>query len=58
MGESLISKIMEKFETGLTLEKAAIDIPYILYYCLRKKVFGNTYIFPYIVQSGGSTVIN
>lgn len=57
MGESLISKIMEKFETGLTLEKAAIDIPYILYYCLRKKVFGNTYIFPYIVKSD-STVIN
>ena len=57
MGESLISKTMEKFETGLTLEKAAIDIPYILYYCLRKKVFGNTYIFPYIVKSD-STVIN
>lgn len=34
-----------------------IDVPYTLYCGLRKKLYGNTYIFPYLVQSG-STVIN
>lgn len=42
---------------NISFQKAAIEIPYILYCGLRNKVFGNTYIFPYIVQSG-STVIN
>ena len=41
---------------SVTLKESAIDIPYILYCGLRKKLYGNTYIFPYIVNSG--TVIN
>ena len=38
------------------MKTAVIDIPYLLYAGLRKKVYGNTYIFPYIVSD--STVIN
>ncbi len=45
----------EKFGE-ITLKQAAINIPYILYAGLRTKLYGNTYIFPYIVSSG--TVIN
>ena len=37
-----------KFEK-VELKTAAIDIPYILYIGLRRKQYGNTYIFPYIV---------
>ena len=33
-----------------------IDLPYILYFCLRQKQYGNTYIFPYIAPTG--TIIN
>ena len=33
-----------------------VDIPFFLYVGLRNRVYGNTYIFPYIVDSG--TVIN
>ena len=40
----------------IPLKPMVIDIPYILYFCLRQKVYGNTYIFPYIAPTG--TVIN
>lgn len=33
-----------------------IDIPYILYCGLRQKLYGNTYIFPYLAKN--STIIN
>ena len=49
-------KVASIFE-NVDLKTAAIDIPYILYAGLRAKQYGNTYIFPYITQSG-STVIN
>ena len=54
-GNKIIDAIKEKFQTA-TLKDAAITLPYALYFCLRKKVFGNTYVFPYIV--GSSTLIN
>lgn len=55
-GNSFMDKVKDIF-TNIPLKPMVIDIPYILYFCLRQKVYGNTYIFPYIVQSG-STVIN
>jgi hypothetical protein len=55
-GDSWLDKIMEKFR-NVGVKDLVIDIPYALYCGLRSKVYGNTYIFPYIVQSG-STVIN
>lgn len=48
-------KIKDVFEK-VDIKTAVIDIPYILYCGLREKQWGNTYIFPYIVNSG--TVIN
>lgn len=51
-----MDKVKEIFN-DIPLKPMVIDIPYILYFCLRQKVYGNTYIFPYIVQSG-STEIN
>lgn len=54
-GNKLLDKIKEKFH-NITLKQAAIDLPYILYCGLRKKLYGNTYIFPYIATN--STVIN
>ena len=54
-GGSLLDKVQELFyEVGP--EEIVIDIPYALYCGLRTKVYGNTYIFPYIVSS--STSIN
>ena len=50
-----VDKIKEVFEK-VDIKTATIDIPYILYCGLRNKQWGNTYIFPYIVDS--STVIN
>ena len=47
---------MKNVFQSVSLKESAIDIPYILYCGLRKKLYGNTYIFPYIVNSG--TVIN
>ena len=38
------------------MREAVIELPYILYIALRKRLYGNTYIFPYIVNSG--TLIN
>mgnify|MGYP003291734378 CR=1 FL=1 len=35
-----------------------IELPYLLYCCLRQKVYGNIYVFPYIVDPGGGTPIN
>ena len=54
-GGSLFDKVKEVFH-NVTLKQAAIDIPYLLYCGLRQKVYGNTYIFPYIVQSGSTTI--
>lgn len=54
-GSSLLAAVKKRFG-NITLKEAAIELPYILYAGLRKKMFGNTYIFPYIVSS--STVIN
>ena len=52
---TLMNKIKEIFyEFGP--DKQVIEIPYLLYVGLRKKMYGNTYIFPYIVDSG--TLIN
>lgn len=47
---------MKKSFQDVDIKTATIDIPYILYCGLREKQWGNTYIFPYIVDSG--TVIN
>ena len=47
-GSSFMDKIKEIFN-DIPLQPMVIDIPYILYFCLRQKVYGNTYIFPYIV---------
>ena len=55
-GNSFMDKVKEIFK-DIPIKPMVIDLPYILYFCLRQKVYGNTYIFPYIVQSG-STVIN
>lgn len=54
--ETFAGKIAEAFEK-VNFRTAVVDIPYILYCGLRAKQYGNTYIFPYIAQSG-STVIN
>ena len=56
VGNKLLDKLKDKFE-NLQIEQMVVDIPYVLYCGLRAKTYGNTYIFPYIVQSG-STVIN
>lgn len=50
-----MDKIKEIFN-DIPLKPMVIDIPYILYFCLRQKQYGNTYIFPYIAETG--TVIN
>ena len=50
-----MDKVKEIFN-DIPLKPMVIDIPYILYFCLRQKVYGNTYIFPYIAPTG--TVIN
>ena len=55
IGNGIIEKVRKAFGE-VTLKQAAIDIPYILYCGLRRKLYGNTYIFPYIVSS--STPIN
>lgn len=47
-GNRFLDAVMKKFEK-VELKTAAIDIPYILYIGLRRKQYGNTYIFPYIV---------
>ena len=52
---SFMAKIKEIFY-GFDPKMQVIDIPYLLYCGLRKKTYGNTYIFPYIVESG--TTIN
>lgn len=54
-GNSLLDKIKDKFQ-NVSTKLSVIDIPYVLYCGLRKKMYGNTYVFPYIV--GNSTVIN
>lgn len=54
-GNSFMDKVKEIFN-DIPLKPMVIDIPYILYFCLRQKVYGNTYIFPYIAPTG--TVIN
>lgn len=56
VGEEVMKEISKVFVDDLDFKTAAIDIPYILYCCLRNKTFGNTYILPYIVS--GSTIIN
>lgn len=55
VGKQLMDKLKKSFE-DISLYKAAIEIPYIFYIGLRKRQFGNTYIFPYIATP--STVIN
>lgn len=52
---NLMNKIKKVFY-GFGPDKQVIDIPYLLYVGLRKKMYGNTYIFPYIVDN--STLIN
>ena len=54
-GNGFLDKIKNTFVTS-DISPMVIDIPYILYCGLRKKVFGNTYIFPYLVTE--STIIN
>ena len=54
-GNSLMDKIKNAF-AKVPLKMQVVDIPYILYCGLRKKLYGNTYIFPYIAPTG--TVIN
>lgn len=53
---TLMNKIKSVFQEFPTPQAAVIDLPYILYVGLRKRLYGNTYIFPYIVDEG--TVIN
>ena len=55
MGNGILDLIKKTFG-DIPLKKAVIDIPYFLYNELRRKVYGNTYIFPYIAKS--DTVIN
>ena len=55
-GNGFLDKVSKLFEKQDVLKSMVVDIPYILYCGLRKKLYGNTYIFPYIVNS--STVIN
>lgn len=43
---------------NIKLKQQVIDIPYVLYCALRKKLYGNTYVFPYLVDEGGGTLIN
>ena len=54
-GNSFMDKVKEIFN-DIPIKPMVIDIPYILYFCLRQKVYGNTYIFPYIAPTG--TIIN
>ena len=54
-GTTLLEEVKKTF-VNITLDKAALEIPYTLYCTLRAKQYGNTYIFPYIVDS--STIIN
>jgi len=54
-GNSMMDKIKSTFQDR-GLKESVIDLPYQLYCGLRKKLFGNTYIFPYIVDE--STIIN
>lgn len=56
-GNSLMDKIKNAF-AKVPLKMQVVDIPYILYCGLRKKLYGNTYIFPYLVSEDGSSVIN
>ena len=55
VGSGLIAAVKERFSDVL-LRTAVIDIPYLLYCGLRMKMYGNTYVFPYIVSN--STIIN
>ena len=55
-GNGFLDKVSKLFEKPDLLKSMVVDIPYILYCGLRKKLYGNTYIFPYIVNS--STIIN
>lgn len=55
-GNGFLDKVSKLFEKPDKLKSMVVDIPYILYCGLRKKLYGNTYIFPYIVTS--STIIN
>ena len=54
-GNKMLDKVKEVFH-NIPLKHAVIDIPYVLYAGLRQRQYGNTYIFPYIVNSG--TTIN
>lgn len=51
IGSNLMNKIKDTFE-NISLGTMAVDIPYILYTGLRKRMYGNTYIFPYIIENG------
>ena len=57
VGDKVMDGIKKVFE-DIDITKAVIDIPYVLYCGLRQRMYGNTYIFPYLVDSAGSTVIN
>ena len=54
-GGQLLDKIKDTF-ANIQIETSVIDIPYLLYCGLRLKLYGNTYVLPYIVSN--STVIN
>lgn len=56
-GNTLMDKVRDAFES-VDLKMQVIDIPYILYCGLRKKLYGNTYIFPYLLSEDGSSLIN
>ena len=55
VGSQFIAQVKDKFQ-NIRFDDAAVWIPYILYICLRNRTYGNTYVFPYIVDGG--TLIN
>lgn len=48
-GKTLLDTVREYFRS-FSNKELVIDIPYYLYIGLRNKVYGNTYVFPYIVD--------
>lgn len=53
--KSLIDIIKEKFTDGLDPKNQVIDLPFKLYHKLKAKLYGNTYIFPYIPKENPIT---
>ena len=53
--KSLIDIIKDKFTDGLDPKNQVIDLPFKLYHKLKAKLYGNTYIFPYIPKENPIT---